>query len=83
MILTGETEELGEKTCPSATLSTTNPTCINPGANLGLRCERQATKSLSHDTALKSVTLNNTKAVTRRRVSFVSIVDCASRKEET
>jgi hypothetical protein len=39
----GKTEELGEKTCPSATLSTTNPTWIDPGANPGLRGERPAT----------------------------------------
>jgi hypothetical protein len=36
-----------EKTCPSATLSTTNPTWINPG----LRGERPATNRLSHGTA--------------------------------
>jgi hypothetical protein len=30
------------KTCPSATLSTTNPTWIDPGANPGLRGERPA-----------------------------------------
>jgi hypothetical protein len=35
MIFTGETEELCET--PSATLSATNPTQIDPGANPGLR----------------------------------------------
>jgi hypothetical protein len=40
-----------EKNCPSATLSTTNPTRIDPGANPGFRGERPATNHLSHDTA--------------------------------
>jgi hypothetical protein len=40
-----------EKTCPSATFSTTNPRWIDPGANPGLRGERPATNRLSHDTA--------------------------------
>jgi hypothetical protein len=47
MILAGETEVLGERP-PSATLSTTNPTWIDPG----LRGERPATNRLSHGTAL-------------------------------
>jgi hypothetical protein len=46
MIFAGETEELGEN-LPSATLSTTNPTWIDPG----LRGERPATNRLSHGTA--------------------------------
>jgi hypothetical protein len=50
MILTGETEVLGEN-LPNATLSTTNPTWIDPGANPGLRGERPATNRLSHGTA--------------------------------
>jgi hypothetical protein len=49
MIFAGETEVLGGK---SATLSTTNPTWIDPGANPGLRGERPATNRLSHGTAL-------------------------------
>jgi hypothetical protein len=40
------------KTFPSATLSTTNPTWIDPGANTGLRGERRATNDLNHGTAL-------------------------------
>jgi hypothetical protein len=32
-------------------LSTTNPTCIDPGANPGLRGVRPATNDLSHGTA--------------------------------
>jgi hypothetical protein len=52
MKLTGKNEVLGGKTCPSATLSTTNPTWTDLGSNSGLRGERQATKRLSYGTAL-------------------------------
>jgi hypothetical protein len=48
----GETEVLGGKTCPSATLSTTNPTWTGLWSNPGLRGERSATNRLSHGTAL-------------------------------
>jgi hypothetical protein len=58
MILTGENRRTRRKTCPSATLSSTNPTWIDPGANPGLRGERPATNDLSHGTALK-VMLND------------------------
>jgi hypothetical protein len=51
MILTGENLRIRRKTCPSATLSTTNPTWINQGANPGLRGERPATNDLNHGTA--------------------------------
>jgi hypothetical protein len=51
MILTGENRRTRRKTCPSATLSTINPTQIDPGANPGLRGERPATSDLSHGTA--------------------------------
>jgi hypothetical protein len=44
MILARENRRTRGKTCPSATLSTTNPTWIDPGANPGLRGERPATK---------------------------------------
>jgi hypothetical protein len=50
-ILTGENRRTWRKTCPSATLSTTNPTWIDPGANPGLRGERPAINDLSHGTA--------------------------------
>jgi hypothetical protein len=43
----GKTGELGRKTCPNATLSTTNSTWIDPGANPGLRGERPAANDLS------------------------------------
>jgi hypothetical protein len=39
------------KTCPTATLSTINPTWTDPGMNLGLHGERPETNHLSHDTA--------------------------------
>jgi hypothetical protein len=54
MIFAGETEVLGEN-LPSATLSTTNPTWINPG----LHGERPATNRLSHGTALAYSNLLN------------------------
>ena len=38
------------KTCPTAALSTTNPSCTDPGWNPGLRGERPATNRLSHGT---------------------------------
>jgi hypothetical protein len=40
-----------EKTCPSATLSTTKPTWTDPGVNPGLRYERSTTIRFSHATA--------------------------------
>jgi hypothetical protein len=39
------------KPCPSATLSTTNPTWTDPGSNPGVRGERPAINRLSHGTA--------------------------------
>jgi hypothetical protein len=39
------------ETCPSATLSITNPTWTDPGSNPGLRGERPTTNRLSHGTA--------------------------------
>jgi hypothetical protein len=51
MILTGENRITRRKTCPSATLSTVNPTWIDPGANPGIRGDRPATTHLSHGTA--------------------------------
>jgi hypothetical protein len=39
------------KTCPSVTLSTTNPTWTDPGSNPGLRGGRPAANRLSHGTA--------------------------------
>jgi hypothetical protein len=55
MKLTGENRSTRGKTCPSATLSTTNPTWTDPGSNPGLRDGRPATNCLRHDTAIKSM----------------------------
>jgi hypothetical protein len=52
MILTGENRIRRRKTCPSATLYTTNPTRIVPVANPSLRGETPETNHLSHDTAV-------------------------------
>jgi hypothetical protein len=61
MILTGENRRTRRKTCPSATLPTTNPTWIFPGANPGLRGDSPATNHLSHGTAI-CVTYSELKA---------------------
>jgi hypothetical protein len=50
--LTEENRSTRGKTCPRATMSTTNPTWTDPGSNPGLRGERPATNRLSHGTAL-------------------------------
>jgi hypothetical protein len=52
MKLTGENRSTRGETCPSATLSTTNPTWTDPGSNPGLRGERSATNRLSYGTAV-------------------------------
>jgi hypothetical protein len=52
MKLTGEDRNTRGKTCPSATLPTTNPTWTDPGSNTGLRGGRPAAKRLSHATVL-------------------------------
>jgi hypothetical protein len=43
-----------EKTCPSATLSTTNPTSIDPGLNPGWRGGKPATNRLSYGAAYEA-----------------------------
>jgi hypothetical protein len=60
MKLTGENRSTQGKTCPSATLSTTNPTWTEPGSNPGLRGGRPATNCLSHGTALTRGLSNQT-----------------------
>jgi hypothetical protein len=52
MKLTGENLSTRGETCPSAILSTTNPTWTDPGLNPGLRGETPATNRLSHGTAM-------------------------------
>jgi hypothetical protein len=56
MISTWENRRTQRKTCPSATLSTTNLTWIDPGANSGLSGERLATNRLSHGMAKLFIT---------------------------
>jgi hypothetical protein len=51
MKLTGENRSSRRKTCPSATSSTTNPICTEPGSNPGLCGGRPAANRLSHGTA--------------------------------
>jgi hypothetical protein len=43
-----------EKTCPNATLSTTNPTCPDLGSNSSRRGGKPASNCLSYGTALTS-----------------------------
>jgi hypothetical protein len=43
---------IGRKTCPSVTLSNTNPTWVDLNMNLGLYTERQVIKCLRNDMAL-------------------------------
>jgi hypothetical protein len=57
MILTEDTRNIRRKFCSSATLSTTNLTWTDPGANPDFRGERPATNRLSHGMAYP----NNTK----------------------
>jgi hypothetical protein len=47
-----------EKTCPSATLSTTNPTWPDLGSNPGRRGGKPATNRLSYGTALVRTNYN-------------------------
>jgi hypothetical protein len=49
--LAGETEVLGEN-LPRRHLSTTNPTCLNPGSNTGRRGGKPATNRLSYGAAI-------------------------------
>jgi hypothetical protein len=56
----GKPKYYGEKTCPSATLSTTNPTWTDPASNPGLHGERPETNRLIYGTALRNVTVITT-----------------------
>jgi hypothetical protein len=51
MILTGVNRRTLRKTCPSATLSTTNPTWTDMGAKPGLRGENLVTYRLNYGKA--------------------------------
>jgi hypothetical protein len=57
MKLTGQNRSTPGKNCPSASLSTTNPTLTDPGSNKGLHVERPATNRLRHGTAIVVVNL--------------------------
>jgi len=50
-------ENLAEKLAPSATLSTTNPTCAGLGSNPGMRGQEPSTNRLSHRMASYGVKL--------------------------
>jgi hypothetical protein len=50
MILMGN-RRTRRKTCPSATLTSANPTWTDSGMNMGLCCERPVTNCLSHSIA--------------------------------
>jgi hypothetical protein len=82
MKLTGENRGTQGKTCPSATLSTTNPTWTNSGSNPVLLGERPVTNRISHGTAygnrrfyivVSYMQVNNIGAIvmrTRQNVTF-------------
>jgi hypothetical protein len=72
MKLIEENRSIRGKTCPSASLSTTNPTWTDPGSNPGFRRERPATNRLSHGTVLVSaLALEPTKFKINRCVGSV------------
>lgn len=48
IVLTGKNQRTPWKTCPSATLSCTNPSWIVPGTNLGLPPEKLVINHLSY-----------------------------------
>jgi hypothetical protein len=58
MKLTGENRSTRGNTCPSAILSTTNPTWTDPGSNPGLRGERPANNRLSNGTVITNTNTN-------------------------
>ena len=67
MKLTGETRSTRGKACPSATLSTTNPTWA------GLRGERPATNRLSHGkTQLNNI--HNIRNIIARGISYLFVL---------
>jgi hypothetical protein len=77
MILTGENRRIRRKTCPSSTLSTTNSTRTEQGANTEQRGERQVTNRLGHDTAYVS-SYSNVTHFQRSHVSRVPAVKLPS-----
>jgi hypothetical protein len=55
MILTGENLSTGRKTCPSDTLSATNPIWTDLGSKPGLGGDTMRTNRLSHGTPITGV----------------------------
>jgi hypothetical protein len=55
MILTGAIQNTRRKTCPNATLSTTNPPSAGMGSKLGLPGYKTANKCMSHGTPHQQV----------------------------
>jgi hypothetical protein len=78
MKLTGENRSTRGKTCPSATLSTTNPTWTDPGSNPGVRVGRPATNRLSHGTAGEEVRITTLRNQSLKKITFFGlyIADC-------
>jgi hypothetical protein len=54
-----EKPKYAEKTCPGATLSTTNPTWPDPGSNPGRRSGKPATNRLSYGAAVVNLTTHD------------------------
>jgi hypothetical protein len=74
MKLTGENRSTERKTCPSATLSTINPTWTGPGSNPGLRSGKPAANRLSHGTALRLMLV--TRGVQNFETPLLQIMVC-------
>jgi hypothetical protein len=64
--LAGE-PKYSEKTCPSATLSTTNPTWPDPGSKSGRRGGKPATNRLSYGGAYHMTYQNLTRDLIKRQ----------------
>jgi hypothetical protein len=63
IILTGENRRTWTESCPSVTLSITNPTWTNMDANPGLRGEKPAINRLSHARAYLNCLPSNVRVV--------------------
>jgi hypothetical protein len=78
MILTGEhLSTRSNKTCPSATFSTTNITWTDLGSSQGLRGNRSATNRLSHGTKYYYDTARSAKNAPRRQRKQPTQCHCA------
>jgi hypothetical protein len=72
--LARETEALWKKTCPSVTLSTTNPTWSDMSSNPDSRCGKPATNRLSHGTAKTLLNFNNHTIHTDLNIPYITDV---------